>query len=102
MGVTDRADVFGYVQLKGHGKNYNNTYYMVARYNDAFVSSHSADKYYDANGGNPRSCFYQFEEVSYPNTVTFNTVSDVEGVSNLVTFSAPLPLLYPKVLLPTT
>ena len=95
MGVTDRADVFGYVQLKGHGKNYNNTYYMVARYNDAFVSSHSADKYYDANGGTPRSCFYQFEEVSYPNTVTFNKVSDVEGVSNLATFSAPFATVIP-------
>lgn len=95
MGVTDRADVFGYVQLKGHGKDYNNTYYMVARYNDAFVSSRSDDKYYDANGGNPRSCFYQFEEVSYPNTVTFNTVSDVEGVNNLATFSAPFATVVP-------
>ena len=96
MDVTDRADVFGYVQLKGHGKDYNNTYYMVARYNDAFVSSHSDDKYYDANSGTPRSCFYQFEEVSYPNTVTFNAVSDVEGVSHLATFSAPFATVIPE------
>lgn len=32
---------------------------------------------------------FKLEEVSYPNTVTFNAVSDVEGVSNLATFSAP-------------
>lgn len=95
MGVTDRADVFGYVQLKGHGKNNNNTYYLLAKYDDAFVSGDSNDKFYDANGGNPRSCFYQFEEVSYPNTVTFNTVSDVEGVSNLATFSAPFATVVP-------
>lgn len=96
MGVTDRADVFGYVQLKGHGKNNNNTYYLLAKYDDAFVSGDSNDKFYDANGGNPRSCFYQFEEVSYPNTVTFNTVSDVEGVSNLATFSAPFATVVPE------
>lgn len=95
MGVTDRADVFGYVQLKGHGKNNNNTYYLLAKYDDAFVSGDSNDKFYDANGGNPRSCFYQFEEVSYPNTVTFNAVSDVEGVSNLATFSAPFATVVP-------
>lgn len=96
MGVTDRADVFGYVQLKGHGKNNNNTYYLLAKYDDAFVSGDSNDKFYDANGGNPRSCFYQFEEVSYPNTVTFNKVSDVEGVSNLATFSAPFATVIPE------
>lgn len=96
MGVTDRADVFGYVQLKGHGKDNNNTYYLLAKYDDAFVSGDSNDKFYDANGGNPRSCFYQFEEVSYPNTVTFNTVSDVEGVNNLATFSAPFATVVPE------
>lgn len=94
MGVTDRADVFGYVQLKGNGKD-GKTYYLLAKYDDAFVSGDSNDKFYDANGGNPRSCFYQLEEVSYPNTVTFNTVSDVEGVSNLATFSAPFATVVP-------
>lgn len=95
MGVTDRADVFGYVQLKGNGKD-GKTYYLLARHDDAFVSGNSTDKFYDANGGNPRSCFYQFEEVSYPNTVSFNTVSDVEGVSNLATFSAPFATVVPE------
>lgn len=96
MGVTDRADVFGYVQLKGHGKDNNNTYYLLAKHDDAFVSGDSSDKFYDANSGTPRSCFYQFEEVSYPNTVTFNAVSDVEGVSNLATFSAPFATVVPE------
>lgn len=38
---------------------------------------------------------FKLEEVSYPNTVTFNTVSDVEGVSNLATFSAPFATVVP-------
>lgn len=39
---------------------------------------------------------FRLEEVSYPNTVTFNTVSDVEGVSNLATFSAPFATVVPE------
>ena len=42
------------------------------------------------------SSAFLFEEVSYPNTVTFNTVSDVEGVSNLATFSAPFATVVPE------
>ena len=38
---------------------------------------------------------FKLEEVTYPNTVTFNTVSDVEGVSNLATFSAPFATVVP-------
>ena len=94
MGVTDRADVFGYVQLKGNGKD-GKTYYLLAKHDDAFVSGDSSDKFYDANDGTPRSCFYQLEEVTYPNTVTFKAVSDVEGVSNLATFSAPFATVIP-------
>ena len=41
------------------------------------------------------SSAFLFEEVSYPNTVTFNAVSDVEGVSNLATFSAPFATVVP-------
>ena len=39
---------------------------------------------------------FKFEEVPYPNTVTFNAVSDVEGVSNLATFSAPFATVVPE------
>lgn len=42
------------------------------------------------------SSAFLFEEVSYPNTVTFNAVSDVEGVSNLATFSAPFATVVPE------
>lgn len=38
---------------------------------------------------------FRLEEVTYPNTVTFNAVNDVEGVSNLATFSAPFATVVP-------
>lgn len=38
---------------------------------------------------------FKLEEVTYPNTVTFNTVNDVEGVSHLATFSAPFATVIP-------
>lgn len=38
---------------------------------------------------------FRLEEVTYPNTVTFNTVNDVEGVSHLATFSAPFATVIP-------
>lgn len=39
---------------------------------------------------------FRLEEVTYPNTVTFNTVNDVEGVSHLATFSAPFATVVPE------
>ena len=42
------------------------------------------------------STAFRFEEVSYPNTVTFNAVSDVEGVKSIATFSAPFATVIPK------
>ena len=42
------------------------------------------------------STAFRFEEVSYPNTVTFNAVSDVEGVKNIATFSAPFATVIPE------
>lgn len=38
---------------------------------------------------------FRLEEVTYPNTVTFNAVSDVEGVKNIATFSAPFATVVP-------
>lgn len=50
---------------------------------------------YTEYNNNQHSTAFLFEEVSYPNTITFNTVSDVEGVSNLATFSAPFATVIP-------
>lgn len=54
---------------------------------DGYGSQYLTDTY---------STAFLFEETTYPNTVTFNTVSDVEGVSNLATFSAPFATVVPE------
>lgn len=53
---------------------------------------------WDMTEGNTASytTAFKLEEVTYPNTVTFNAVSDVEGVSNLATFSAPFATVIPE------
>lgn len=66
----------------------NNVYYVIKSNSnfDAGSAPYFNDTYSSA---------FLFEEVSYPNTVTFNTVSDVEGVSNIATFSAPFATVIP-------
>lgn len=53
---------------------------------------------WDMTEGNTASytTAFKLEEVTYPNTITFNKVSDVEGVSNLATFSAPFATVVPE------
>ena len=67
----------------------NNVYYVIKSNSnfDAGSAPYFNDTYSSA---------FLFEEVSYPNTVTFNAVSDVEGVSNLATFSAPFATVVPE------
>ena len=54
---------------------------------DGYSSQYLTDTY---------STAFLFEETTYPNTITFNTVSDVEGVNNLATFSAPFATVVPE------
>ena len=97
VSLTDRADVFGLVQMKALDKNGTTTYYLNSRINDAFVSSSSADKYYDTGwNGIPRSCYYQFEEVKYDNTITFHEAKNINGVNYIATFSAPFATIIPE------
>ena len=96
VSLTDRADVFGLVQMKALGSG-NTTYYLNSRINDAFVSQTSADKYYDIGWNNQaRSCYYQFEKVEYPNTITFHDAQNINGVSHIATFSAPFATIIPE------
>lgn len=96
VSLTDRADVFGLVQMKALGKDGTTTYYLNSRINDAFISQWSADKFYDTGWNNiNRSCYYQFEEVEYPNTIKFNNAQNINGVSHIATFSAPFATIIP-------
>lgn len=96
VSLTDRADVFGLVQMKALGKDGQTTYYLNSRIDDDFISQWSADKFYDTGWNNMnRSCYYQFEEVEYPNTINFHDAQNINGVSHIATFSAPFATIIP-------
>lgn len=97
VSLTDPADVFGLVQMKALEKTGQTNYYLNSRINDAFISQYATDKFYDTGwDGNNRSCYYQFEEVEYPNTITFHAAQNINGVSHIATFSAPFATIIPK------
>ncbi len=96
VSLTNRADVFGLVQMKALGKDGQTTYYLNSRIDGDFISKWSADKFYDTGWNNMnRSCYYQFEEVEYPNTINFNAAQNINGVSHIATFSAPFATIIP-------
>lgn len=97
VSLTDRADVFGLVQMKGLEKTGKTYYYLNSRINDAFISQYANDKFYDTGWNSMnRSCYYQFEEVEYPNTITFHAAQNINGVSHIATFSAPFATIIPE------
>lgn len=73
---------------KGNYAAPNDVYYTIE--NSTAYNAYSSQLLNDTY-----STAFLFEETTYPNTVTFNTVSDVEGVSNLATFSAPFATVVP-------
>lgn len=82
-----------YLCLLGQRANNDNAaqnVYYVIKSNSNFDGASAP--YFD----DTYSSAFLFEEVTYPNTVTFNTVSDVEGVNNLATFSAPFATVVPE------
>lgn len=96
VSLTDRADVFGLVQMKALGKDGQTTYYLNSRIDGDFISQWSADKFYDTGWNNMnRSCYYQFEEVEYSNVINFNAAQNINGVSHIATFSAPFATIIP-------
>lgn len=96
VSLTDRADVFGLVQMKALGKDGTTNYYLNSRIDGDFISQYANDKFYDTGWQNKnRSCYYQFEEVEYPNTITFHDAQNINGVSHIATFSAPFATIIP-------
>lgn len=93
-----KSSVYGCLNFGGLRKEDGTQYsYFIVKTNGNFDGADSYKEYNDPT----YSSIFRFEEVSYPNTIAFNTVSDVEGVKSIATFSAPLPLLSPRVLQPT-
>lgn len=97
VSLTDRADVFGLVQMKALGKDGTTNYYLNSRIDGDFISQYANDKFYDTGWNSMnRSCYYQFEEVEYPNTITFHDATGINGVSHIATFSAPFATIIPE------
>lgn len=95
----ENEGLLGYVGVMGYRKATNKNPeqdYFIFKVNGSTYSYDQANApFYKTNGGDKYSSLIKIEETTYPNTVTFNTVTDVEGVSNLATFSAPFATVVP-------
>lgn len=96
----ENEGLLGYVGVMGYRKATNKKPeqdYFIFKVNGSTYSYDQANApFYKTNGGDKYSSLIKIEETTYPNTVTFNKVSDVEGVSNLATFSAPFATVVPE------
>lgn len=96
MTVTSNMSIYGCLNFGG--KRYEDA---TKNQSNFILKVENGKVAYDAYNTNELvndkySTAFRFEEVSYPNTVTFNAVSDVEGVSHLATFSAPFATVVPE------
>lgn len=100
--VVDIEDegLLGYVGVMGYrkpsGKNPEQDYFIFTVNGSTYSYNQANAPFYKTSGGDKHSSLIKIEETTYPNTVTFNAVSDVEGVSHLATFSAPFATVIPE------
>lgn len=95
----ENEGLLGYVGVIGYRKATNKKpeqdYFIFNVKGSTYSYNQATAPFYKISGGDKFSSLIKIEETTYPNTVTFNTVSDVEGVSNLATFSAPFATVIP-------
>lgn len=89
--VAANPDVFGCLSFGAKRDNdaHTQSYYIVTR-TGSFERAGFNDFYDDNN-----SSAFTFEEVAYPNTINFNAVQNINGVSHIATFSAPFATIIP-------
>lgn len=96
----ENEGLLGYVGVMGYrkpsGKKPEQNYFIFTVNGSTYSYNQAKAPFYKTSGGDKHSSLIKIEETTYPNTVTFNTVSDVEGVSNLATFSAPFATVVPE------
>ena len=85
-----KSSVYGCLNFGGKRSTSANSYFIVKT--DGTFDKAGFSEFNNAN----YSSIFRFEEVSYPNTIAFNTVSDVEGVKSIATFSAPFATVIPE------
>lgn len=89
--VAANPNVFGCLSFgaKRDHDTYTQSYYIITA-TGSFQKAGFND-YYDENN----SSAFTFEEVAYPNTITFNAAKNINGVSHIATFSAPFATIIP-------
>lgn len=93
-GLLGYVGVIGYRKAKD--KNPEQDYFIFKVNGSTYSYNQATAPFYKTSGGDKFSSLIKIEETTYPNTVTFNNVSDVEGVSHLATFSAPFATVVPE------
>ena len=89
--VAANPDVFGCLSFGAKRKHdtYTQSYYIITRAG-SFEKAGFNNYYTDDN-----SSAFTFEEVAYPNTITFHDAPNINGVSHIATFSAPFATIIP-------
>lgn len=90
--VAANSKVFGCLSF-GAKRNDNGipqSYYIIT--NTGSFDKAGFDDFYDNN----HSSAFTFEEVTYPNTITFHAATNINGVSHIATFSAPFATIIPE------
>ena len=89
--VAANPDVFGCLSFgaKRNNDQYPQSYYIVTK-TGAFDKAGLRNFYDDKH-----SSAFTFEEVTYPNTITFHDAQNINGVSYIATFSAPFATIIP-------
>ena len=90
--VAANPDVFGCLSFgakRGNKESTSQSYYIVTR-TGSFEKAGLHNFYNDDN-----SSAFTFEEVTYPNTITFHDAQKINGVSHIATFSAPFATIIP-------
>lgn len=89
--VAANPNVFGCLSFgaKRDHDTYTQSYYIITA-TGSFQKAGFNDYYDESN-----SSAFTFEEVTYPNTINFNTAQNINGVSHIATFSAPFATIIP-------
>lgn len=88
--TVSKNNIFSCFNIAGKVSDKKESYFLI-KTNGGFEGWDTSE-----NNAALHTTAFRLEEVTYPNTVTFNTVNDVEGVNNLATFSAPFATVVPE------
>lgn len=90
--VAVNTNVFGCLSFgaKRDNSTTNSQSYYIVTNTGSFDKAGFSDFYNDTY-----SSAFTFEEVTYPNTITFNDATGINGVNHIATFSAPFATIIP-------